>query len=865
MTDPRPNSRLAHALWVMAMLALLVGPGLDVAGVVQHLTGAPPRRTPVVVENGRFVLALGDARTPSGDVTPDKATVVAAGGQALRGRSDLARVVRAQPAGAALNLELRRAGEDATRVHLVDLKERRATGPGWWLAWGLGVLVPLVCLAVSAFVTLVRPSDKRAWLVLAVLVSLATLVSGQWTDPYAWPTLLASVHVALLAFAERSFGAWLALFAAAFPERVAFDRRWPALRWILVGPLLAMAALGATMEAGAAYDVAAVAGLTQWVNLVEVPRFWLNFACISAFFVQLAHKANTLGGDAWRRVRLLYVGCTLGFLPGLARILVQTVAGSGRYPWIEAATNTLFTFSFALVPLTFAYVIVVQRALDVRVVLRQGLQYTLVRGGLRLLQVLLTIGVVLLLADAGANQHLNRPRRMILVAFAIWLVVSAGALAQRLHAFVDRRFFREALNTERLLATLSESVRTQVQIGPLLQLVTRTVAQSLHVPRIAAFVEQGGLYVCAHAEGPAPEPRTVFSSEASVLARLRATGKAQHVDAARQSGSERPDLVEERAHLAALGTELLLPLAARGRVLGFLSLGSKRSEEPYSPADVRVLEAVAGQTAIALENARLTEAIAAEVARRERHNRELEIAHEVQEQLFPQNPPRVPGLDYAGHCRPARGVGGDYYDFVELSAGRLGIAIGDVAGKGIPAALLMASLQASLRGQAAFGPADLAQALANVNSLVYDASPANRYATFFYARYDPATRVLEYVNAGHNAPLLLRARTGAVERLDVGGPVIGLMPFASYDQGAVTLTPGDVLVGFTDGISEAMNTAAEEWGEAALEHCLRELPAETGAARMVEHLIAGADAFAAGAPQHDDMTAIVVRVLSATD
>lgn len=153
-------------------------------------------------------------------------------------------------------------------------------------------------------------------------------------------------------------------------------------------------------------------------------------------------------------------------------------------------------------------------------------------------------------------------------------------------------------------------------------------------------------------------------------------------------------------------------------------------------------------------------------------------------------------LTYAGYCRPARGVGGDYYDFLALSGGRLGLAIGDVSGKGVPAALLMASLQASVRGQSQAEAGRVAELMTNINRLVCDATPENRYATFFYAQFDPATLKLVYTNGGHNPPMLLRG--GAVLRLEAGGPPVGLFRLSPYVQ--VQLLPGDVLVLYTDGV-----------------------------------------------------------------
>ena len=267
----------------------------------------------------------------------------------------------------------------------------------------------------------------------------------------------------------------------------------------------------------------------------------------------------------------------------------------------------------------------------------------------------------------------------------------------------------------------------------------------------------------------------------------------------------------------------------------------------------------ASQTALAQEVARLTTAIGREMTQRERLNRELEIAREVQEHLFPQRLPPAPGLDYCGQCRPAREVGGDYYDFLELPDGRLGIAIGDVSGKGVGAALMMASLEASLRALAPVvqDPVDLME---RVNSLVCQASTSNRYATLFYADYHPSTRRLDYVNAGHNPPVVLRSSGGTCQvlRLETGGSVVGLLP-QRYQRGGFSHEAGDLVVLFTDGVSESMNVRDEEWGEERLIELAKAcygLPAQEGMSRI----LAAAQAFAGAAPQHDDMTLVVLRV-----
>jgi len=175
---------------------------------------------------------------------------------------------------------------------------------------------------------------------------------------------------------------------------------------------------------------------------------------------------------------------------------------------------------------------------------------------------------------------------------------------------------------------------------------------------------------------------------------------------------------------------------------------------------------------------------------------------------------------------------------------------------------MMATLQASLRGEAMRGAENLGRMIAGVNRLVFDASTANRYATFFYAEYEPQRRTLTYVNAGHNPPMLFRSGgNGAdVERLEVGGTVIGLLESFPFQQASVTLEPGDLLVAYTDGVSEAMNPDDEEWGEARMMETLERCRG-LSAARIIEYVMAGADTFASGAPQHDDMTLVVFNVL----
>ena len=476
-----------------------------------------------------------------------------------------------------------------------------------------------------------------------------------------------------------------------------------------------------------------------------------------------------------------------------------------------------------------------------------------------------TIGVVTSPTGAVIRDILTDPEqrqvdRLQWIGFALLFVVFMQKGADRFRRWIDRRFFREAVDAENILADLGDRVRSIADRSELLETVSRKIGEALHVPKVAAFIRGESGFVPAFATGYGGDAVALEFGNAGVLTCcVAALQKPQtvYLDDNR-SWVRRENIPEsDAAKLRELSSEVLIPLRTKTAVEGFLSLGPKASEAAYSPSDLRLLQSVAHQTALALDNSRLVDQVASEVAKRERMTREIEIAREVQFTLLPQAAPVIAGLELAGHCRPAAGIGGDYYDFIPLEGERsIGLAIGDIAGKGIPAALLMAGLQAALRGQALAGSRDLSRLMTNINKLIFESSPANRYATFFYGEY--RNGALNYVNAGHNAPILLR-RDGGVERLEAGGPVIGLMDIALFTEASVTVRPGDMLLGYTDGVSECMNPRDEEWGEDKLIALLRERR-DVAAADLLGRIMTEADAFASGAKQHDDMTLIVMKV-----
>ena len=724
------------------------------------------------------------------------------------------------------------------------------------------VVVPAFCFVLGFWVVMVRPRDLSAWLLLGLLIGFGEVLL-EYPALHDWDPGMLKVACTYYLLTYSAMPALFFLFGFFFPEPLPFFtrpgawRKW--LPWIVVIPYEIYALVYVAVMVGGLTDSPLARLLAPILNALAVPTLFYEMALVGAFFFFIVTKSIIASSaDAKRRLRLLYWGTAIGMAP--AAIVAGAVYVKHTIDFAEWIAS-LVLLTFLVFPMTLAYVIVVQRAMDVRVVVRQGLQYALARNSVRVLQ-FLAIALVMVTAVALIGQNRERPQKLLVIGIGLLAVFTIRQLSDRIGVWVDRRFFREAYDAEQVLSELSEGVRSMVEVPSLIRTVADRISETLHIPRVAVLLGERGPYRPAYALGYGSAPDIVFPPGAGtvkVLARQREPARVYFDDPHSWLYRE-PDVGEEdRSKLTQLDAELLLPLSARDKLLGFISLGPKLSDEPYSRADLRLLKSVAAQTGLALENAQLISEIADEVAQRERLNSEVQIARDVQERLFPQTLPPIAGLAYAGACRSALGVGGDYYDFLALPGGKLGLAIGDVSGKGIAAALTMASLQASLRSEATRAPDNLAGLMSNVNRLLHEALASNRYATFFYGQYDPGSRQLTYVNAGHNAPMLFHSSNGdcRVSRLEASGTVVGLLDNATYQQADVALAPGDVFIAFTDGISEAMNAAQDEWGEERLietmKGCLKLPPGE-----IISCIMKSADTFAAGAKQNDDMTIIVL-------
>jgi sigma-B regulation protein RsbU (phosphoserine phosphatase) len=311
-----------------------------------------------------------------------------------------------------------------------------------------------------------------------------------------------------------------------------------------------------------------------------------------------------------------------------------------------------------------------------------------------------------------------------------------------------------------------------------------------------------------------------------------------------------------RDMLQEIGIQALVPLQLQQKTRGILGLGEKMRGGGYSKTDLDFLFSLGNLAIISLENARLFK----EAIEKQRLEDDLLIAKEIQRGLLPSQLPNIPGFDLEATNISSRQVGGDYYDVIAIDRERYVLAIGDVSGKGTPASLLMANLQATIRALVPLG-LPLAELTQRVNDLICDNTGLDRFITFFWGILDVRGKSFRYVSAGHNPPFLLRS-SGSVERLDKGGIILGIMKtLVPYQEGEVSLGPGDVLVLFTDGVSEAMDAGGEELGEEKLETVIRNTVGSS-AEEILSGIVAAVNAHSTGTTQYDDITLVVLKAKS---
>ena len=443
-------------------------------------------------------------------------------------------------------------------------------------------LLPTVCILLGFYVLFVRPADPLAWILLFVLLGLSSLSLESYPDN----TLPGVFH-------DIFFACWapaMLLFGIYFPERWALDVKLPWLKWILIVPLAlqVLLTLFGVVQVITGFDIFPyIRPLTRVFELIAFP---VNMLAIGAFFAALGYKSGTLQNpDARRRLRLMLYGTATAITPSFLLVLYRVFSGAkGSFfeivPFWIAVSSLLLMLLF---PLTMAYVIVVHRAMDVGVVLRQGLQYPLAKNGVRVLQFICLLAIGLGVRWSINNYGSSFAMQIGIIVIGIALCPADRTYRQTLASiWIDRRFFREAYNAEQILSELSEDVRTMVETKPLLETVATRISESLHVPQVALLLKNDSHFVPAYALGFDTPPVVSLTGDSKSIRKLTNNQYIVLYDDMTEVTSVPTMSLNERDQLRELNSQILLPVAAKNQLSGIISLSPKLSEEPYTASDL---------------------------------------------------------------------------------------------------------------------------------------------------------------------------------------------------------------------------------------------------------------------------------------
>jgi serine phosphatase RsbU (regulator of sigma subunit) len=651
------------------------------------------------------------------------------------------------------------------------------------------------------------------------------------------------------------------LFATIYPRPVEWFRRHPLLQYAIFLPhVVHFAIVLAFSSPQQIQNLLPLHALTERFGLLVQP-----LVILVGLFLNLLSLVYQFHTNFFALINLLYIigAIVLMFLGyrGLKegrfkrqvlivlwgiRASVGLYAVAILFPRLHLfATSRTAQFSLITAALligcgSIGWAIIRYQFLDIRIIIRRGLVFSLASAVL--------VGVYLQIYRVG-KAMITRAFGVEIPVFEILFILTAMFLFQPVlslfERLIERLFMRDRMDYRNVLRDLSHDILTTIDPTALRNKVVRTLMESQSVESVEIFhAAPDGRFTPFGADGgPAFRPRGEW------IDRLKEAGGPVNFDHLAESvRDERTMEILRRA-----GVFLLIPLVARDRLVGLVSLGRKMARTQFTAEDLTLLSVLGNQIAIAVENARLYN----ETLEKQRIEEDLHLAREIQRNLLPKTRPRSRHYELAGLNLPSKEVGGDYYDFIPLDENRIGIVIGDISGKGVPAAILMSNLQAAFR-ISAMHSRTTAEAVHIVNNQIVQTTSVEKFATLFYGVFDSKTNAFEYTNAGHNFPFHWK-REDSPTPLREGGLVVGVVKDAAYRSVSTTLASGDVLVFYTDGVTEARNGVEEEYGENRLLETVA-LCVDRPADAILETILDSVVRFSGSEAQSDDLTLVVLKV-----
>jgi sigma-B regulation protein RsbU (phosphoserine phosphatase) len=501
------------------------------------------------------------------------------------------------------------------------------------------------------------------------------------------------------------------------------------------------------------------------------------------------------------------------------------------------------------VPISYGYSIFRYRLMDIDLIIKKSIIYAIVTATIAAFYVLIVFFTGNILGDLisqGKNEALSIIA-IIIIAFMF------DPLKRSVQEWVDKVFYRERHNYERALMEFGKTLPLQVELKQILNSVVETISTTMHTDRVAVVLFDGKSGNEVVSKNVPEECCRLNGDPNGIRSLLQETKETQPIPLLKEEYNDRKVSSAELDKLADSGIELSIPMLLQDRLIGAINVGRKRSEKVYSKEDIDLLATLAGQTAIAVENSRLYEKEKSYIS----VEQELKLASRIQLEWLPKEPPSIKDFDISGKTLPAKIVGGDYFDFIDIDEKRMAICVGDVSGKGLPAAMLMAHLQSILKSQSLIirEPKDCVK---QTNKLLFKSTTSDMFVTLFFGILNKKDGSFTYCNAGHNYPILYTAAVTKPSFLKTGGLILGFKENAAYEQETIKLNHGDLLVMYSDGITDEFNPQGDQFGEDRLIDSINGCK-DKNSAEIIDKIMNEVVLFGGTMPQSDDMTMVVLK------
>lgn len=538
-----------------------------------------------------------------------------------------------------------------------------------------------------------------------------------------------------------------------------------------------------------------------------------------------------------QQVKIIIYGIGIGVGLYVMGFIIPTIFS---FVVSDSVRNAMVTMGLIVGPGSIAWAIVRYQFLDIGLIARRSLVYTITTA-------IVVGGYLLVVMQVGsiAQSLLGRESGILNILIIIIMLFFFQPIYTQVDDFVRRIFIRSRGDYSQLVEKFSREILTIFHSDKLATTVADMLKREMFIENVEVCFAGDGQYFRLSGGVGKEDPIKLEDSIYSYLFNKRAPVFVEELSGKIDDGCL-------GGRLSKMGTKVVVPLVRQDQVSGIILLSGKVAGFRYSSEDMTFLAILANQIVVAMENAELYR----ESLEKQRLEEELAVARQIQIGLLPRSLPSLANFDFAAFIEPSRQVGGDYYDFIPVGDGRIGVVIADASGKGVPAALLIARMQAMMQSEVRFGIA-VDEMMASVNRFISESTSQDRFATCFYIELDDGNQKARYCNAGHNYPLLIRG-DGRVEYLSTGGLLLGAFSDVKYETGVTEMEPGDMLVMYTDGVTEAMDAGRNEYGEQRLADDLikiRSSPAEVVCSKIIKNV----KQFAAGIGDIDDMTLVVVK------